>query len=165
MSELSVSESKRLLARHHAIHGRRYWKALALLTLAVFAGVVIGVGGTVLYFQKKMHWVPPRPDAIAGAMLERMQSLVNVNPQEGEQLKGIINSHMREVEEVRKGSFREIRGVCKRMDAEVAKVLGSDRAKIWELDKEKRAAERRQRHESKAKAHGDKAKTVEKPVK
>ncbi len=158
MSEqLSLSESKRLLARHNSIHGRRYWKALALLALAVLAGVVIGAGGTILFFKKKMHWVPPRPDAIAEAMMQRMESLVEVNPHEGEQLRGIIDSHMREVEGIRKGSFQEIRGVCKRMDAEVSKVLGPERGKIWDEAKAARAAERRRRHEGYAKSHSGEA--------
>ncbi len=157
MSErLSLSESKRLLARHNAIHGRRCWKALALLALAVLAGAVIGAGGTIVYFKKKMHKVPPRPDAIAGAMMERMQALVAVDPGESEQLKGIINSHMREIEVIRKGSFQEIRGICKRMDEEVAKVLGPERAGKWEEEQAARAAERRRRHEEYAKAYGGK---------
>lgn len=51
--DIPVAESQRLIAKHHVPQGRRYAKAVALMALAVLAGIIIGVGGTVLYFNKK----------------------------------------------------------------------------------------------------------------
>lgn len=135
--------SARLSARHAPGKRTGYGKALLLLLLAVLAGVIIGFGGAVIYFEKKMYRMPPRPDALATAIVDRLDSLVQLNPDERKRLAVIADTYMQEVESVRKKSFEEIRGVLDKMHGEVGEVVGPERAKIWKDYRDKRREERR----------------------
>lgn len=136
-SDRLTGESRRLIAQHHASQGKRYAKAVALIALSVICGAVIGVGGTVLYFKKKMHKVPPRPDAIAQYIIDNMHTSLKLTAGEEEQIKSILDTNMREVETIRNASFDEMHTIFDKMNAEVDAILGPDRAKAWEEFKEK----------------------------
>ncbi|MCC8115811.1 MAG: hypothetical protein LIP18_01420 [Planctomycetes bacterium] len=138
MNDHDVGESRRLIARHHAAHGRRYLKAGALIFLAMLAGFAIGVGSTVLYLKDKMHRVPPSPDAIEDAMVGRMQTLLGISPDEEEKLRDFIDSHMEKFEDIRSDSFESIRSVFREMDQEFLDILGPDRHRLWAEEREKR---------------------------
>lgn len=143
LPDTPVAESQRLIARHHASQGKRYAKAVALMALAVLAGIIIGAGGTVLFFNKKLHRVPPRPDAIAQAIVNRLQELVTLTPEEEAKVQAIVDARMKEVDTVRKNSFRDIRGVFESMDDDLKPILGPERLQVWKDYKEKRAKEKR----------------------
>lgn len=142
-NDTTVSESQRLIRQHHASHKKQYAKAILLILVAVVAGVVIGVGGTVLYFKNKMHRVPPHPKAIGEAMLEHMHGLMTLNPDEEARVRVIIDEHVGEVEAMRKESFQNIRDVFTRMHGKLETVLGPERMKIWQADREKRFGDKR----------------------
>ncbi|MCC8166326.1 MAG: hypothetical protein LIQ31_09280 [Planctomycetes bacterium] len=139
MNDHDVSESRRLIARHHAAHGRRrYLKVGALIFLAMLADFAIGVGSTVLYLKGKVHRVPPSPDAIEEAMVGRMHSLLGISPDEEEKLRDVIDSHLEKVEDIRQDSFDSIRDVFREMDSQFLDILGPDRHRAWKEEREKR---------------------------
>jgi hypothetical protein len=134
-----VSDSRRLLFRRHRDQAkRRYLKAVLLLVAAVLAGVVIGVGGALLYLKNRYHHRPPRPDAVAGIMLERMRGLMTLDSDEESRLRIIIDSHMNEVDAIRRQSFGEFRAVIDRMNEEMVEVIGPERHAKWKAYTEKR---------------------------
>lgn len=127
-----TSESQRFIARTHASRKKRYAKAIALILVAVAAGVVIGVSGSIMYFKSYYHRVPPRRDAIAQSIIGHMQSVLKLDHEEQVNLKSIIDSHMSELEEIRKVSSNNTRQLFYRMNDEIEKVLGEDRYKVWD---------------------------------
>lgn len=143
------SASQRTIVRHHSAQGRRYAKAVGFIALFVLTGVVIGVGCSVLYFNKKLHRVPARPDAIAEAMIKRMHELLGLSADEEARLRNIVNTRMREVEAIRKQSFEEIHEVFDKMSGEVAGIIGPERDKIWQDYKDKRFGEKRRERQAK----------------
>ena len=135
--------SQQLAAVHHnAARKRRYAKAVALILVAVLAGVIIGVGGAVLFLNKKMHRVPPRPEAIADAMINRVGELVTITPDEDARLRVIAHEHMNEVDEIREQSFEDMHVVFRRMNDQVDTLLGPERAKVWKEYRDRRAKEK-----------------------
>jgi len=139
----ATAASQRLIREHQSAQKRRYAKGVALIILAVLAGMVIGAGGTLLYFKNKMHRIPPKPDAIADAMMKHLRGLITVNPDEEARVREIFDAHLVEVDAMRKESFQNIREMFRKMDGEVEAVIGPERAKIWREDKEKRFKRRR----------------------
>ncbi len=140
--DIPVSDSQRLLRQRYAAGKRRYAKAVFFLVVAVVAGIVIGVGGTLLYARNKMYRLPPNPKAIGDAMLGHMRGLVALTPEEETAVKSIIDRHVDEVDAMRKASFETIRGVFQRMNDQIEQVIGPDRMKVWRDDKEKRYGKR-----------------------
>jgi uncharacterized protein YneF (UPF0154 family) len=142
-NDIPATDSQRLIRQHYAAHNkRRYAKAVLLILVAVLAGVVIGVGGTLLYARNKLYRLPPNPRAIGEAMLEHMRGLVALTPDEETEVKGIIDEHVDEVDALRKSSFATIREVFRRMNGKIETVIGPDRMKVWREDKEKRYGRR-----------------------
>lgn len=137
-----AGESQRFMAMHNARTGRRYAKAVALMLLAVLAGVIIGVGCTVLYFNKRMHKPPPRGEAIADAIMNRLNLLMKLTPDEEGRLKEITAVRMREVEGIRKDSYADIRKVFETMHVEITDIVGPERAQIWKEYRDKRWKEK-----------------------
>ncbi|MDR1744431.1 MAG: hypothetical protein LBS30_01610 [Planctomycetota bacterium] len=138
MTAGETTTSQRLIRQQHAARKKRYAQAVALIVLAVLAGVVIGVGGTVLHFRNTMHRIPPRPKAIGDAMIGHMRGLIATTPEEERRVREVIDSHLEEVDAMRRESFRAIREVFGRMDAPLESILGPDRMKIWREDRERR---------------------------
>lgn len=141
-----ATESRRMLAQRHSAKNRRYAKAIAFIAVVVLAGVVIGVGGTVIYFNRKAHRGPPRPEAISEAMLNRMRDLFSLTPDEEKEIKTIVDARLREVEEIRKSSFQEVRNVFEAMDDDMAEKIGRDRVQKWKDYKDKKRRERKELH-------------------
>lgn len=149
--DIPVAESQRLIAKHHVPQGRRYAKAVALMALAVLAGIIIGVGGTVLYFNKKLHRVPPRPDAIAQAIVNRLRELVALTPDEEKSVQAIVDVRMKEVDDIRKNSFQDIRDAFDNLDEDLTPIIGAERVQKWKDYKEMRSKEkRRRRHDDRS---------------
>lgn len=138
-------ESQRFIAMHNARTGRRYAKAVGLMLLAVLAGVVIGVACSVLYFNKRMHRPPPKGEAIAKSIVNRIDSLVKLSPDEERRLTVIADARMKEVDAIRRNSFGEMRKVFDTMSGEIAEVIGPERAKVWNEYRDKRWGDKRGR--------------------
>lgn len=133
-----ASESQRtILRQHQAREKKRYFKAVLLLLLAVFAGVAIGVGGTVLYMRDKFRRRPPSPEAVADMVVGRMREAIPLKPEEETRLHGVIDEHMREVDAFRRANFDNFRAVMDRMNARIAEVVGPERNATWNNAKEK----------------------------
>lgn len=133
-----ASDSQRFISRkHQAREKKRYAKAILLLLLAVLAGVVIGVGGTLLFIKNKFHRRPPKPDAVAEMVVGRIRESVTLNPEEEGRLSAIVDERMREVDAMRRSNFDSFRGVMERMSDQIAEVLGPERSAKWDVDKEK----------------------------
>ena len=146
---MPLSDSQRLLARHHAVQKRRWIKAIAFVSLFVAAGVVIGVGGTLLFFKNKMHRVPPKRDAIVASMVEKMGERVTLTRDEEKRLGELMEGYFDEIEDVRKESFQSVKAIFKRMDQGIESILGPERFKVWYDYKEKKMAERWRRDDRK----------------
>lgn len=123
---------------------RRLWFCF-FASLAVAAGGVIGSGLTVLAFSRSHFPAPQKPEQMAVNMLERMDSLFETSSEEKHAIRKIIERNMNEVKRIRQNSFEQIRAEFDLMQAEVGKVLGSERAATWEkflADQRKRREER-----------------------
>lgn len=139
--ETMAADSRRMILRQRSARKKRYAKAVALLVLAVVAGIVIGIGGTVLYFGKTAHRRGAR--AIADAMVARLDSLISLTPEEELRVREVIDARLEEVDAMRRRRFDEIRGVFRNMDGPLESILGAERANVWREYSEKRFDKRR----------------------
>ncbi|MCD8351303.1 MAG: hypothetical protein LUC93_11910 [Planctomycetaceae bacterium] len=139
-----ASDSQRVIVSHHAAREKkRYTKAILLLLVAVLAGVVIGVGGTLVYIKNKFHRRPPSPDALAEMIKKNIHEAVTLQAGEDDRIRDIIDEHMSEVDTMRRATFREFRTVMDRMNVQIAEVLGPERYAIWEKERERRFGKRK----------------------
>lgn len=161
-SETKKTESQRIVTRLNASQKRRYAKGVGFLLVAVAAGIVIGVGGSIVYFKNAYHRVPPTPEAIAQAMLEHMHRLLNLKPEEESKITEIIYRHLDEVDTLRDESRENTREVFQRMNGEIETVVGSDRYKIWDEFKQKNWHSKKRG--SKNKPRGDRKAQDDKPL-
>ncbi|MCD8140797.1 MAG: hypothetical protein LUE17_13635 [Planctomycetaceae bacterium] len=139
-----VSDSQRIIVSHHAKREKkRYAKAILLLLLAVLAGVVIGVGGTLVYIKNKFHRRPPSPDAVAEMLTRHMHEAVTLQGDEDSRIRDIIDDHMSEVDAMRRSTFRDFRTVMDRMNQQIAEVLGPERYALWVKERERRFGKRK----------------------
>lgn len=137
-SGMTLSDSQRLLARHQSVRKRRWIKAVLFVLLFVVAGVVIGVGGTLMFIKGKMHRVPPKREAIVASILEKMREQITVTSDEESRLTEMLEGYMDEMDEVRKGSFQRVKAIFRRMDEDIKTVLGPERFSVWFEYKEKK---------------------------
>lgn len=122
---------------------KRFAKAACLLLLAVLAGVVIGVGGTILYFQSSTK-SKRGTSAIADAMMRRLGGLVTLTPEESARVRAVVDSRLEKIAELRKRRFKEIRQVFLDMDAPMEEIIGKNRMDVWKAYRSERF-ERRNR--------------------
>lgn len=148
--------SARLSHRRHA-HSKG-WKSWLIagvcLLLVLAAGVVIGVGATVIYFERR-DFRPPRPADVGKTILDRMADTVNLSSDERSRISGIVDKRMATVETLRKESFERIRGEFDEMRNDIDEVLGPERSARWEEEVKKRMGERKRHRRSKDKDRGD----------
>lgn len=142
----SPSESQRYIARAHASKNRRYAKAIGLILVAMAAGALIGVSGSIIYFKNYYHRIPPKRDAIAQSIITNMQSVLQLNAEEQTRLKGIIDNHMAELDDIRRASSNNTRQLFNRMNDEMEAILGEERYKTWEDHKVKLWGAKHRRH-------------------
>lgn len=138
-----ASESQ-VRVRRHAGHGRRtYIVAAVFLFAAVIAGGVIGAGVAVMYVQRHGYPVPPQPDALRKAIVERMDESMRLSPEETKVLADVVAARMDEIEKIRQTSRSEIRAQFDGMRTDVEKVVGQERCRMWMADRERRMHNRR----------------------
>lgn len=152
-SQGSVRTSARLHAHQPVSRRRRYVKAALILLCAMFAGWVIGVSSTVLYFKNKFDKNRKRPTTqeISDGIVERMEKSVQMSASERQKIDEIIQSHFAEVDRVRKESFNVLWDELDKMNAGIAEVLGPERNQKWEDDKDKHFGEKRRQYERRRK--------------
>lgn len=134
----SSSPSKQFDAQHrlNARKNRRtYLKAGLFLFLAIIAGMVIGVGVTLLFIKSRMHMQMPKADQIGRSVLKRLRETVELTDDEKSRLEEIILSHMIEVDKVRTESLNAISLEFDEMNEQVDEILGPERSAKWEADK------------------------------
>ncbi|MDR3077513.1 MAG: hypothetical protein LBV15_01970 [Planctomycetota bacterium] len=130
--------SARLGSRRWPGSRRKYLLAGLLLLAAVAAGAVLGAAGAILYFEHRRFPVPPSPEDIRLAMLQRLGDTFQLTPAESDRLSEIIRRHLERTGEIRRSSFSEIRGEFEAMYSEVGECLGPERFRVWdELEKER----------------------------
>lgn len=114
------------------------FKAVALLALVLAAGAVIGAGGTLLFLKRKMRPQQPSAEKIGQSIITRLNEVVTLSPEERTRLEDLVRAHMSRVDEVRRDSLRAIRKEFDDMNDKVDDLIGPDRSRVWEADKEKR---------------------------
>lgn len=138
-----TSESQVRVRRHGERGLRTYIVAGVLLCAAMVAGGVIGAGVAVLYLQRHGYPVPPQPDALRKAIVERMGESMQLTPDEARALEDVVGLRMESIEKIRQTSREQIRAQFDNMCGDVEKVVGKDRCRLWMADREKRMHKRR----------------------
>lgn len=129
--------------RHsHSKGWRTYLVAAVCLFLALAAGVVIGVGGTIIYF-KRRDFTPPPPDRLGKTILDNLKATVDLSAAENDRISAMVEARMLEVERLRRESLDRIRGEFDDMRDDIDDVLGPDRSAKWEEYVKRRMGERK----------------------
>lgn len=148
--------SARLSHRRHAhAKGWKSWLVAGLcLLLVLAAGVVIGVGATVIYFERR-DFRPPRPAEVGKTILDRMGDTVSLSSDERTRISDMIDARMATVESLRTESLERIRGEFDEMRNDIDEVLGPARSAKWEEEVKKRMGERKRHRRGRDGERGD----------
>lgn len=139
----NTGESSRLQARL-AHRGRRpYLLATVLLVIALFAGMVIGVSGTVIYFERRGRPKPPTPEEIGRKLVKDIGDFLDLNETEREQMRAAIVLRMQKVADIRKQSWDDIQEQFDALSYENEDIIGTERYKKWEVERDRRQIEKR----------------------
>ena len=138
-----TTESARLQARL-AHRGRRpYLLATVLLVIALLAGMVIGVGGTVIYFERRGRPKPPSPEEVGRKLVKDIGDFLDLNETEKERMREAIVARMQKVAEIRKQSWENIQEQFDALSYENEDILGPERYGKWVAERDRRHIEKR----------------------
>lgn len=138
-----TTESAHLQARL-AHRGRRpYLFAGVLLVIALLAGIVIGAGGAVIFFERRGRPKPPSPEEVGRKLAKDVGGFVDLNETEREQLRVAIVARMQKVADIRKQSWDDIQEQFDALSYETEDIIGSERYQKWEAERDRRQMEKR----------------------
>lgn len=138
-----TSGSRRVIVEHQHARKKRCAKAILLFVVAFLAGIVIGVGGTLLFLKNRFHRRPPKPPEVAAMITKHMREVIALSPEEEVKVTAIIDEHMNEVDAMRRATFGSFRTVIDRMNDQISEVIGSERFEKWDKDKKSRFGKRK----------------------
>ncbi len=108
-------------------------KPILFSALILISGIVIGAGLTLIITgnldaQKSL---PPGPEYMSGRMVKRIAGELKLSPQQQDQLKPIIQRHMKAMDDIRRQASPEISKELKQMNEEILNILDEPQKEIW----------------------------------
>lgn len=111
---------------------RPNWMSLLLCAVIFLSGVVMGVGGYIVYEQTR-PWPRPRPsmDERVQRMTERFTSAMNLTPQQQEQIKPVIRKRLENTAEIYQEIVPKYQQEFRILDAQMKRTLTEDQLPKW----------------------------------
>ncbi len=134
-------------------------KPILFSLLILISGIVIGAGLTLIITGNPggQNSLPPGPEYMSGRMLRHIAGELKLSQQQQEQLKPIIQQHMKAMDDIRKQASPEISKELKQMNEEILGILDEPQKEIWQ-DRVRRMQEHftpRRRHRSPGENRGN----------
>ncbi len=111
------------------------WTVIGLACVA--AGIVIGASIAVIFVRNNFMPRPPEPQEMTQRILEHMDRVASLSPEEKEKITALVSVHMEEIQRIRKNSFAAIGKEFTDMRSEVREIIGQQRYDKWREEVEK----------------------------
>jgi Spy/CpxP family protein refolding chaperone len=108
------------------------WRMVLSGLVILAAGVTLGIAGTLLVVGPESPRPPMPPNMAAGLMLGRFRDELNLSPDQVEQLKGILETRMKKLDEIRLKARPEIEEQLELMKSEISEVLTPEQQNRWQ---------------------------------
>ena len=109
-------------------------KPILFSALILISGIVIGAGLTLIITggPNTQKSLPPGPEYMSARMVKRIAGELKLSPQQREQLKPIIQRHMKAMDDIRQQARPEISKELKQMNEEILSILDGPQKEIWQ---------------------------------
>jgi hypothetical protein len=109
-------------------------KPILLSLLILISGIIIGVGLTLMVTGSSSapKKLPPGPEYMSRRMVERIVHELHLSPEQHDQLKPIVQKHMKAMDEIRQEARPKISNEIKQMNEEIAAILDERQQEIWQ---------------------------------
>ncbi len=103
-------------------------------SLILISGIVIGAGLTLIITggPDTPKSLPPGPEYMSGRMVKRIVRELHLSGQQQEQLKPIVQKHMKAMDDIRRKARPEISKELKQMNEEILDILDGPQKEIWQ---------------------------------
>ena len=110
------------------------FKPILFSALILISGIVIGAGLTLIVTgnSNTRKSLPPAPEYMSARMVKRIAGELNLSPEQQEQLKPIVQKHMKAMDDIRRKARPEISEELKQMNEEILSILNEPQRKIWQ---------------------------------
>ena len=116
------------------IVGKKTVKPVLFSLLILVSGIIIGAGMTLLVSDSvpDPKTLPPGPEYISNRMVQRIIHELHLDPEQQEQLKPIIQKHMKAIDDIRKQARPQISEEVKQMNEEILSILDEPQKQMWQ---------------------------------
>ena len=108
------------------------WQALLALAGLFILGTVAGSLGAHLYYARSLERPPGPPPFFAGRMGPRLERHLELTPEQGRQLRDILDESRREAEAMRRELAPRMREVLERAEGRIRKLLTAEQLERFE---------------------------------
>ncbi len=109
-------------------------KPILFSALILISGIVIGAGLTLIITggPDTQKTLPPGPEYMSGRMVRRIAGELHLSGQQQEQLRPIVQKHMKAMDDIRQQARPEISQELKEMNEEILSILDEPQKEIWQ---------------------------------
>ena len=109
-------------------------KPVIFSALILISGIIIGAGLTLIITggPSTQKSLPPGPEYMSGRMVERIVRELHLSGQQQEQLRPIVQQHMKAMDDIRRQARPEISKELKQMNEEILSILDGPQKEIWQ---------------------------------
>ena len=113
------------------------WRMAFFGLIILVAGVVIGGSSMLIVAPKKLMQPPPDPEFSSMRMIPPLSRDLDLDPEQAEKIKPILDKHMQKLNTIRIEARSEIGETLKQMNEEIAAILTDEQKQLWhrELDR------------------------------
>ncbi len=113
------------------------WRMAFFGLIILVAGVVIGGSSMLIFAPKKLIQPPPGPEFNSMRMIPPLSRDLDLNPEQAEKIKPILDKHMQNLNTIRIEARSEIGETLKQMNEEIGAILSDEQKQLWqrELDR------------------------------
>jgi len=120
------------------------WTTWLFAGLIFVGGAGVGAGAAGVWFGQRMEREPPEPAELAERLSSELAEEYDLEPQQQERVRGVIERRQERLRRAREKLRAELDPEFDELDAEMADVLGPEKAERW-----KKRFERTRRHHAK----------------
>ncbi|OHB63335.1 MAG: hypothetical protein A2168_02445 [Planctomycetes bacterium RBG_13_50_24] len=113
------------------------WRMAFFGLIILVAGIAIGGSSMLIFAPKKLIQPPPGPEFNSMRMIPPLSRDLNLDPDQAEKIKPILDKHMQKLNTIRIEARSEIGETLKQMNQEIAAILTDEQQQLWqrELDR------------------------------
>lgn len=107
-------------------------KPVLFSLLTLLSGIVIGVGGTLIFVGPQEKYAPPPvPEEFSRRMVDHLTRELSLTAEQQEKIKPIVETHMKTLDKYREEARPKIRQELEDMNNEIMALLDTNQQQMW----------------------------------